>query len=266
MSIRMNRKFVLSAFASVFLLSAVVVAQLIVAVAAQPRIPGVSPGDWVSYSVTFYGNGTMPGMENVTWAKITVQEISGTNITFEIRAHYPNATEETDTMVLDVDTGQGNGTSFFIAANLNAGDLIYNSTDPYILGARATINETIFRTYAIGNVEVNHWNVTTVPEGEGWNQTTSMNYYWYKSTGMITEVHVYTLLGQAGNMTWYEYEIVMIDIIPEFPPALIPLLFMIATLTAVWLGKTMWSTKKSINKPSPCEQTSESSTRRSVRF
>lgn len=165
-------------------------------------------------------------------------------------------------MVLDVDTGQGNGTGFFIAANLNAGDLIYNSTDPYTLLVGATINETIFRTYAIGNVEVNHYNVTTVPVGM--NQTIFMNYYWYKSTGMMTELHVYALFEQDGNMTWFEMEMVMIDIIPEFPPALIPLLFMIATLTAVWLGKTMWSTKKSINKPSPCEQTSESSTRRSA--
>ena len=246
MSIRMNKRFVLSA---AFLLSTVVVAQLIVAVAAQPRTLGVSPGDWVSYSMTVYGNATLPtGMENVTWAKITVQEISGMNITCETIAHYPNGTEETETMFVDVNTG-GGGPGFFIAANLNAGDLIYNSTDPYSMFNGMTINETIVRTYAIGNVEVNHWNLTISYSAPGMNQTSSFNWYWYKSTGVLTEAHMYNLIEQNGNITWVEVEIMMLDIIPEFPPALIPLLFMIATLTAVWLRKTIWSTKKSINKP-----------------
>jgi len=249
----MNKKFVLLTFASVFLLSTVIGAQLIVAVAAQPRIPGVNPGDWGTYGVTVSGNATMPGMENITWAEITVQEISGTNITFETRMRYANATEETETSVVDVDTGQGNGTGVFIAANLNAGDLIYNSTEPYGMFYDMTINETIFRAYAIGNVEVNHCNVTmsySIPEGM--NQTSSMNYYWYKSTGMVTELSIYYLLEQDGNMTWWDMELVITDVIPEFPQALILPLFMIVTLAAVWLGKAIWSTKKSIKKPPPC--------------
>ena len=250
----MNKKFVLLAFASVFLLSAVIGSQLIVAVAAQPRTVGVSEGDWADYDVTCSGNGTVPWIEDVAdWGKVTVQEISGTNIIFEVRARYPNATERTDTYVVDVDTGLGNGSGYFIAANLNAGNLIYTSPDPWEMFYGATINETISRIYLGESVMVNHWNTTssqTVP-GE-MNQTTSTNYYWYRATGMWAEMSMYYLFQPLeGNTTWWEMKVVIIDVIPEFPPALILPLFIIATLAAVWLGKTIWSTKKLTRKPSP---------------
>jgi hypothetical protein len=53
------------------------------------------------------------------------------------------------------------------------------------------------------------------------------------------------------GMQWMELKILIIDAIPEFPPALILPLFMIATLAAVFLGKAIWSTKKLTRKPTP---------------
>jgi len=255
MSIKMNKKFVSLAFASVFLLSAVIGSQLMVAVAAQE--PGVSEGDWAEYDVTLSGNATMPPELNITWVKITVQEISATNITSEFLVHYSNGTEEAEIYLVDVDTGQGNGTGFFIAKDLSEGDLIY--TDPPtgegpfgISFEGATINETISREYLGGDVEVNHLNITTVNISPGGNVTLSISYYWYRATGMLAELSIYELMQPVeGPIMWIKMEIVISDIIPEFPPALILPLFMIATLAAVWLGKTIWS-KKSIKKPSPC--------------
>jgi len=69
---------------------------------------------------------------------------------------------------------------------------------------------------------------------------------------MIASFSLYQQVQLVGGYEWIKIESVIIDIMPEFPPALILPLFMIATLAAVWLGKTMWSTKKLIKKTSPC--------------
>lgn len=247
----MNREFVLLAFASMLLLSAVIGSQLIVSVAAQSV--GVSPGDWAEYAGTPSANGTLPSFMNITWSKVTVLEISGTNITFQQIMRYANTTEDMWIGVVDVATGQGNGTGSFIAANLTQGDLIYTDPSPGAFPPGATINETVSREYLGETVEVNHLNITTsmkTPLPENATLTMFLNFYWYRATGMLAEMSMYQLeQPEVDPATWTKLEIV---IIPEFPSALILPLFMIATLAAVWLGKTIWSTKKLIKKPSPC--------------
>ena len=251
----MKKKFLLLAFASVFLLSAVIASQLIVTVAALRNV-GVSEGDWALYDWAFSTNMTMPPpLEEIDSIKITVLEISGTNITYQWITHYVNDTEETEIYVLDVDTGQGNGTYAFIAKNLNPGDLIYTSPPPDgPIPQGATINETISLEYLGGSVEVNHWNLNMSETIPGLvTLTKSTNLYWYRATGMMAEMSFYMLVEpDVGNATWSKYEAVIIDIIPEFPPALILPIFIITTLTAVWLGKKIWPTKKLTKKPSPC--------------
>lgn len=252
----MNKKIVLSAFASLFLLSAVIGSQLIVSVAAQSV--GVSVDDWAEYDVTYSGNATMPPPnQKEEWGKITVLGISGTNITYQQITRYADNHNETETYWLDVATGQANFTyapGIFIAANLDPDDLIYTSPPPESGFVGATITETISRTYpVIGTVEVNHLNRTFSWSELGRMITQTMNFYWHRTTGMAVEVSIYTLeQPDVGPSTWMKIEYKTIDIIPEFPPALILPLFMIATLAAVWLGKTIWSTKKLIKKTSPC--------------
>lgn len=248
----MNRKFVLFAFASLFLLSAVIGSQLIVAVAAQTV--GVSEGDWAEYDCYPSTNGTLyhPSW-NTTWMNITVLDVSGTNITFQSIVRYANTTEVTTITVLDVVTGQANATyspCLFIAANLTQGDLIYTNPSSGPVPQGATINETISREYLGETVEVNHLNITTSWTTENDTVTLSYSLYWYRATGMLAEMSIYILEQQdVGPATWSKLEVV---IIPEFPPALILPLFMIATLITVWLGKRIWSTKKLIKKTSPC--------------
>jgi len=251
----MKKKIVLLTLVSVFLLSAVIGSQLIVSVAAV-RTVGVSKGDWIEYYTIWSGNGSMPSPgDRGVWGKITVLEVSGTNITFEKITLFADATEETTIHVIDVDTGKGNDTlGFFIAKNLNESDLIYTSPPPpqppiEIPFQDATINETIWGTYpVVGYVEVNHWNITIV---DG-SVSTSFDYCWFRATGMIASFSLYQQVQLVEGYEWVKIESVIIDIFPEFPPALILPLFMIATLAAVWLGKTIWSTKKLIKKTSPC--------------
>lgn len=222
-----------------FLLSAVIGAQLIVAVAAIVYEPGVSVGDWALYDATPSGNMTIPPEMNMTWVKMTVQEISGTNITYESLVHYSNGTEETETNVVDVYTGQGNGTGTFIAKNLYEGDLIYTSppsVGPFgIYGPSfedATINKTILRTYLGESVEVNNLNITKTSPFSGYTLTMSLSYYWYRATGMLAELSIYELLQPVeGPTMWIKMEVVIIDIIPEFPT--LTLMLLIPTILTI---------------------------------
>lgn len=206
------------------------------------RIVGVNVGDWGEYTIFCSGNATFPpqlpfGLE---WMKLTVQEIFGTNITYEHINHYANGTEEDGINSVDVDTGQGNGIGFFIAANLTAGELIYTSpppSGPFGLNfGGATINETVSKLYAGETVKTNHLNITRSESYPELNMTTSQNFYWYKATGMVAEMSVSVLYQWAGgNITWLEWRVAITAVIPEFPQFLIMPLFMLTTLLIVIL-------------------------------
>ena len=232
----MSKKIVSLTLFSMFLLSAMVVTSVV----AQPRVVGVNVGDWGEYAIFYSGNATFPpqlpfGLE---WMKLTVQEIFGTNITYEHINHYANGTEEDGINSVDVDTGQGNGIGFFIAANLTAGELIYTSpppSGPFGLNfGGATINETVSKLYAGETVKTNHLNITRSESYPELNMTTSQNFYWYKATGMVAEMSVSVLYQWAGgNITWLEWRVAITAVIPEFPQFLIMPLFMLTTLLIV---------------------------------
>ncbi len=114
---------------------------------------------------------------------ITIQQISGTNVTFEFDRDLLNGTEETGTSWVDVSDGNGTGFLIVVSANLNAGDLLYpdwtneNGTSK---GA-PVVNETITMKYGNAMIEVNHLNYTYTVD----SQPRSENYYWEKMTGLI---------------------------------------------------------------------------------
>lgn len=115
---------------------------------------------------------------------LTIQEISGTNVTFEFERDLLNGTEETGTSWVNVSDGDGTG-FVVISANLNAGALLYpdwtneNGTSE---GA-FSVNETILLKYGDAMMEVNHLNLTYWVD----DQPRSENYYWEKSTGLIVK-------------------------------------------------------------------------------
>jgi hypothetical protein len=113
---------------------------------------------------------------------ITVQEISGTNVTFKFDRDLLNGTTETGTSWVNVSDGDGTGGLVIIPANRLAGTLIYpdwvneNGTSE---GA-FSINETVLLKYGDVMMEANHLNLSYTLDG----QPRSENYYWEKSTGL----------------------------------------------------------------------------------
>jgi len=211
-------------------------------------------GDWFEYgNVEFNWTSNDPNakppsqwieMNGTDWMRTTVQEISGTNIKGQMIAHYTNGSETTEGYVLDVDTGQGNATTLFIAANLVEGDPIY--TDPS--WASTKINETIFRAYLGQMVEVNHLNLTILEmEWPGmFHYILRINLYWYKSSGALCELQVYyynwtsefPIIPEGMPRTLQEYEsslTLLMEItamVPEFP-AWTSILLILTVLTFV---------------------------------
>lgn len=187
------------------------------------RTVGVGVCDWAEYTVSYSGNETLPPQlpPGGTELKLTVEDISGTNISFEQIWHATNGTEVSGINSVDVETGQGNGTGLFIAKNLNESDVIYSSpppSGPFGLNlAGMTINETLSRQYLGTAVEVNHLNIignVSSPEG---NATLSYNFYWYRATGIVAEMSVSVLYQWVGNTTWLEWGVVVsaMEVLPQ---------------------------------------------------
>jgi len=113
---------------------------------------------------------------------ITVQQISGTNVTFRFDRDLLNGTTETGTSWVDLSDGGGTGVLVVIPANIFAGALIYpdwvneNGTSE----GSFSVNETVLLKYGDAMMEANHLNLSYTLDG----QPRSENYYWERSTGL----------------------------------------------------------------------------------
>jgi len=115
---------------------------------------------------------------------ITVQEISGTNVTFEFERDLLNGTTEIGTSWVNVSDGDGTG-FVVISANRNAGGLLYPDwvNENGTAEGAFSINETVRLKCGDEMMEVNHLNLTYWVD----EQPHSENYYWEKSTGLIVK-------------------------------------------------------------------------------
>jgi len=138
---------------------------------------------------------------------LTIQEISGTNITVQsVKTYVSDQTNETNLGWVDLSTGDGPASGYIILADCNEGDLIYPNWEGgtqdllYVY----MINDTTLMKYGDTSMEVNHANLTTTIN----NQTTYVNYYWEKATGLLIGYTLGSTLEQ-GNMTqtvYYHYQ------------------------------------------------------------
>jgi hypothetical protein len=233
------------------ILTSLIVALLLVMVgvsnASLAGTPGVSVGDTATYgnvSFDWFSNdptATPPsewvGLNGTAWFRGTIQSIVGTNVTISMLLHYSNGTEETEIEWVDVDTGEGNLTLFLISADLNVGDPIYTTVEY----SGFTINETIPVTYPGGQRQTNHVNVTMEESSEYINVSLSMNLYWDKTTGILTQMSI--MSNQTMTYTTnYSVSIQLTDsslwVVPEFGmPTLVLLLSSTALVTLVVTGK-----------------------------
>ena len=150
---------------------------------------------------------------------ITIQEISGTNITLQsVRTYTADQTTETNLGWVDLSTGDGPASGYVILTDRNEGDLIYPDWGG---GAQQLlyvyrINETILMKDGGTTIEVNHANVTStiynqtanVDATEYFNQTTTLDYYWEKATGLLIG-YTECSIKEQGNMTetvYYQFQ------------------------------------------------------------
>jgi hypothetical protein len=197
-------------------------------VASASNEVGVSVGQSAEYtyaaSLTYRStlNGSLLGSVpyNVGYVEnITIQEISGTNITLQsVRTYLTDQTNETNLGWVDVSTGDGPASGYIILADCNAGDLIYpnwEGGDQQLMYVYR-VNDTVLMKEGGATIEVNHANVTTaiynqtanVDATEFFNQTSTVDYYWEKSTGLLMGFTEHSVKEQ-GNTTetaYYQFQ------------------------------------------------------------
>src|SRR2546422_911069 len=113
--------------------------------AASTYLPGVKTGNAAAYSVSaswgLPGPPTLPFI-NANFTRLTITDVTGTNITANQLTTYTNGTTLVDLIQGDVATDSGNITFWLISENLTTGDPIYTTPNAPI------INETLLETFA----------------------------------------------------------------------------------------------------------------------
>lgn len=202
----MDKEDVFSIFPSLFLIliTAVLPFGIVAEAQSQGFTIGVRVGDWVKYGdVSVNWNSTDPNakpdpeivrLNNTEWFKNVVTNVDYPRITFEHIRQLKNGTQESNVLQVDVESGSGNGTLFFILAGLFLGDMLYaESMDP----TPVLINETALRKSAGITRLVNHLNLTkTVEDDPSQSFYVSINHYWDRETGFLIERQ-----GEFANLT-----------------------------------------------------------------
>src|SRR5437870_4201053 len=152
---------------------------------AQPNYsPGVKPGDSITYG-EFSINGTTPYPPfppNTTSLKLTVQTVNSqtNNVNASLVYTFKNGTQSTQNLSGNTVTGEGNLFPYLVAANLTAGDLLFNSPYPYY---PYLFNATVGRVYAGALRSVNVFNITLTNPG----QSVQALFYWDVQTGFLLD-------------------------------------------------------------------------------
>lgn len=133
------------------------------AVSASAAISvGVKKGDWIEYTVTY--TGTPPEGHEVSWARMEILDVQGTEISLNITTTAPNGTPFSETVTLNLEAGEL-GDDFIIPANLKDGDVFFDKN-----AGNITIGSAETRTYAGATRVVviaskqnttDHWDQTT---------------------------------------------------------------------------------------------------------
>jgi len=119
---------------------------------------------------------------------ITVQQVSGTNVTIEYMRDLLNGTTESASSWVDLNTGEG--TAFFVVvpSGLGGGNLLYpewtneNGTSE----GGPIVTDTVYLKEGDSTIEAVHFGYTyTVNE-----QECREDYYWEKSTGMMLKYSI----------------------------------------------------------------------------
>jgi hypothetical protein len=214
---------------------------LFAAASAQTRTVGVSVGDTFKYSYSTRWSSNDPTATpsqslidlNESQLQVDITAISGTNITAKVTGFYKNGSETTEDGWVDVNTGEGNFTSFIISANLAAGDSIYSSSDYSAM----IINETATKTYSSGVTRDTNYLNMSEPIMEGLSGQSDM--YWDKSTGVLVEMSTKTVNQTSTCTTTSSLDAQIISssvwTVPEFTNWTLAMVTLIALTSAITL-------------------------------
>jgi hypothetical protein len=152
--------------------------------------------------------------ESVT---LSIQNISGTNVTGMFTIEYENGTEYSQVGSLDLTTGDGDLRSWLIGADLNAGDSLYTSEPDEM------INETLVQTYFWGARETNHLIYSYNFTSEEDYSYLSVDMFWDKKTGVVTKLSFEADASVNGTIIdasaeWIITDSNIIEDVPEFTP------------------------------------------------
>jgi hypothetical protein len=195
----------------------------VLSVNAVQRTVGVKAGDWAEYAFILSGNATVAYTGTM---KLSVKEVASTTITYNI-SYTPALPPGAFVVGLDpkdytCDAATGEGSSgLFIAANLSTGDTLYTSMNASMNGP---LSATSSREYMGQTIEVNHWFYLM--------GSPSIDLFWVRATGMLTELHIAVVIDTTTNTTIIEdATLTATSVIPEFPSTItFPLLLLLLTL------------------------------------
>jgi hypothetical protein len=191
---------------------------------AQVRTAGVSEGDWFKYNLSI----DFDSLLNMTSEEfpfadfligetvtLTIQNVSGTNVTGLFTIEYENGTEYSQSGSVDLTTGEGDLRSWLIAADLNAGDPLYTSEPDEM------INETSVQTYFWGARETNHLIYSYNYTSEEDYSYLSVDMFWDKETGVVTKLSFEADASVNGTVIdasaeWLITDSSIVEDVPEF--------------------------------------------------
>jgi hypothetical protein len=205
---------------------------------AQVRTVGVSEGDWFKYGFTldwdYELNATaedfiFADFLQGDWVTLTIQDVTGTNITGQFTIHIENGTEKLLTGSVDLATGEGDLRNWLISADLNANDSLYATE------IDEKINETLTKIYSWGSTETNHLVYSYNFSSEEDYSLLCLDLYWDREIGILTEMSFEAEVLQNGTLmdgsaSWIltEYNL---EHIPEFTQQNFFLIIVAVTLT-----------------------------------
>jgi hypothetical protein len=167
----------------------------------QGGVPGVATGDVFTYNIMGIVNAKSAAaaaevpsqfldLNNTEWYRVTVTDVSGSDVSIATIQHFKNGTEVTGTGTVNVDTGINSPVYGFwtiFASNLKANDRLRpNGPD------RSWVNTTTTRDYGAGVIRnTDTWSIVTQyvnSENPDKTYTEYGNTYFDQQTGMLVEL------------------------------------------------------------------------------
>lgn len=195
---------------------------------SQVRTAGVEEGDWFKYQLDLDWNYDLEESpedfiftdflqgDNIT---LTIQDVSGTNVTGQFTIQYENGTEEVLTGSVELVTGEGDLRNWLISANLVANNPLYETEIDEM------INQTITQIYPWGSRQTNQllysYNFSL---GEDYSAL-NLSFNWDQEIGILTELSIGAEMQQNGTLIDGSVSLMLTGSnhqnIPEFPESVL---------------------------------------------